>query len=363
MREAIFQIWLNRDYTKYAQVKDKEMSLANWSPADEMRLYVRKDIAAKVWNLGVPGQDISELTADPYEGKEKTLTAERTVEQLSLSDPRNVAAAGDGSIYLADTGNNRVIHLSPEGDVLHTWGVSSGSEGESSGTIRFNEPWGIAVGPGGSVYVADTWNHRIQKFTAEGDFLLSWGQFGQQETPDTFWGPRDVAVDTDGHVYVSDTGNKRIAIFDENGEFLKEFGGAGLGEGQLDEPVGLALDENGNLYVADTWNQRVQVFEEDGNGIASVYKREWEIDGWYGQSLDNKPYLTVAEDLVFISDPEASRILAFSTEGEFLYYWGTFGAGKSQFSLPTGLAADSEGGLWVSDTKNNRLMYFLPPEE
>jgi sugar lactone lactonase YvrE len=170
-------------------------------------------------------------------------------------------------------------------------------------------------------------------------------------------------VDTDGHVYVSDTGNKRIAIFDENGEFLQEFGGAGLGEGQLDEPVGLALDENGNLYVADTWNQRVQVFEEDGNGIASVYKREWEIDGWYGQSLDNKPYLTVAEDLVFISDPEASRILAFSTEGEFLYYWGTFGAGENQFSLATGLAADNEGGLWVSDTKNNRLMYFLPPEE
>ncbi len=363
MREAIFQIWLNRDYTKYGKIKDRDMSLANWSPADEMRLYVRKDIAAKVWNYGFTEQEISEIIADPYEGKEKTLAPERVIGQLSLNMPRNVAAAQDGTIFIADTNNHRVLHLSPEGEVLHTWGSFSGAEGESEGSVTFNEPWGITVGPEGNVYVADTWNHRVQKFSPEGDLLLSWGQFGQQESPSSFWGPRDVAVDKAGHVYVTDTGNKRVAIFNEEGEFLQEFGGAGLGEGQLDEPVGLALDEDGNLYVADTWNQRVQVFGKDENGIARVYLREWDIDGWYGQSLDNKPYLSVAGDQVYISDPEGSRVLVFSTQGEFQYYWGTFGTGENQFNLPTGLAADPEGGLWVSDTKNNRVLYFIPPAE
>lgn len=363
MRKAIFQIWLNRDYTKYAQIKGTDMSLANWSPADEMRLYIRKDIAAKVWNYGLSDQEISEIIADPYEGKERSLAPEMVITKLDLNMPRNVAAAPDGSIYIADTNNHRVLHLSPEGDVLQTWGSFSGAESDSPEPITFNEPWGITVGPEGNVYVADTWNHRVLKFSAEGELLSSWGQFGQQETSDAFWGPRDIAVDQAGHVYVSDTGNKRVAIFNDQGEFLHQFGGAGLGEGQLDEPVGLAIDEEGNLYVADTWNQRVQVFGKDEQGIATVYLREWDIDGWYGQSLDNKPYLTIAGDQVFISDPEGSRILVFSTQGDFQFYWGTFGTDENQFNLPTGLAADPESGLWISDTKNNRILHFILPAE
>ncbi len=84
----------------------------------------------------------------------------------------------------------------------------------------FNEPWGIAVGPDGSVYVTDTWNHRIEKFTAAGKFITAWGIFGQGETPDSFYGPRGLAVDAEGRVYVTDTGNKRIVVFDSNGNFI-----------------------------------------------------------------------------------------------------------------------------------------------
>lgn len=362
MREAIFQIWLNRDYTKYGQLKDRDMSLANWEPSRRMRLYIRKDIAAKVWNYGTVEQDISTFIDDPYEGSEITLSAERIINQLPLAMPRDIAAAPDGTLYMVDTGNHRVLHLSPEGEVLHSWGSFSGTTAETAPEGTFNEPWGIAIGPGGNIYVADTWNHRVQKFTPQGTFITSWGQHGQQGAPNTFWGPRDIASDQHGHVYVSDTGNKRIAIFNQRGEFLDQFGGAGGEPGQLDEPVGIAVDDAGNLYVADTWNQRVQVFGPDENELAKVYQKEWDISGWFGQSLDNKPFLSVSNDKVFASDPEASRILVFTTEGEFLYTWGTSGAGPNQFELPTGLAGDPQGRIWVSDTKNNRLMRFLPPE-
>jgi len=363
MREAIFHIWLNRDYTKYANLKNQDMSLENWSPADEMRLYVRKDVAARVWNYGSFEQSVDELSADPYQGKEQTLTADFVINQPALNNPRNLALAPDGSLFALDTGNHQVLHYSPSGELLNSWGSFSGTENETIPTGTFNEPWGIDVGPEGNVYVADTWNHRIQKFTPQGDFLLSWGHFGQRETPDAFWGPRDVAVDPNGHVYVTDTGNKRIAIFDADGKFVDEFGEAGLGDGQFDEPVGLAVDESGNLYVADTWNQRVQVFTPDEQGIARNFMTSWDVAGWYGQSLDNKPYLTAAGGQVYVTDPEGTRILVFSTQGEIQYYWGTFGTGQDQFNLPTGITVSQEDGLWVSDTKNNRLMHFTLPAE
>ena len=169
-------------------------------------------------------------------------------------------------------------------------------------------------------------------------------------------------MDQSGNVYVSDTGNKRIVVFDSQGGFITEFGEVGFGDGQFDEPSGLALDSAGNLYVADTWNQRIQVFSPDSNGIAQYFQNKWDVEGWYGQSLDNKPYLAVGLDgNIYASDPELSRIIIFSPEGEVLAAWGTEGFDSFNLNFPTGLTVDSNGGVWVSDTKNNRLQYFINP--
>ncbi len=361
MRKAIFDIWLHRDYTKYAEVTGRNMSLATWSPADQMRLYIRKDVANKVWNYGTPDLDFTELTADPYEGNVINRQPEISLDSLNLNTPRNLAAAPDGTLYVLDTNNHRVLHIDTSGQILNSWGEFSGNEadGDFIPEGAFNEPWGIDIGPDGSVYVADTWNHRIQKFSSQGEFLTAWGQFGQRETPYSMWGPRDVAVDPQGHVYVTDTGNKRILVFDESGDFLAEFGEVGLGDGQFDEPSGLALDQDGNLYVADTWNQRIQVFAPNLNGIAQTFLRKWDLAAWYGQSLDNKPYLTFAGDgNLYVSDPELSRILVFTPEGDFLAAWGAADEEAGLMSYPTGLDADLQGGIWVSDTRNNRVIRF-----
>ncbi|MEJ2447252.1 MAG: TIGR03663 family protein [Anaerolineales bacterium] len=361
IREGIFKIWLLRDYQKYAQATNKTITLSNWSPADDMRLYVRKDVAAQVWNYGSLDLAFAEVT-DPYEGKELTLEAQISLENLNLASPRNLEVAPDGTLYVLDTGNNRVLHLSPDGALLNSWGEFGSLEAGTADPGSFNEPWGISIDRDGNIYVADTWNHRIQKFNSDGEYLLSWGYFGQREAPESFWGPRDVAVDDAGHVYVSDTGNKRIVVFDTEGAFLAEFGDVGFGDGEFDEPSGLALDANGNLYVADTWNQRIQVFAPDISGIAQVFFKKWDVEGWYGQSLDNKPYLTVdAGGYVYASDPELSRIIVFTPDGEVAAVWGSEGDGAENLYFPTGLAADFQGGIWVSDTKNNRIQYFQNP--
>lgn len=252
--------------------------------------------------------------------------------------------------------------MTVDGQLLNTWGEFGSSDGTNSAQGQFNEPWGIAISPDGDVFIADTWNHRIQKFSPEGEFLVSWGHFGQRETPDAFWGPRDVAVDQNGHVYVSDTGNKRIVVFDDQGTFITEYGEVGFGDGQFDEPSGLALDLSGNLYVADTWNQRIQVFSPDINGVAQYFLNKWDVEGWYGQSLDNKPYITVGVDgLIYASDPELSRIIVFTPLGEVVAAWGSEGIDPTNLYFPTGISAADDGGIWVCDTKNNRIQYFNNP--
>jgi uncharacterized protein (TIGR03663 family) len=363
MRSALFQIWLNRDYTKYGEVLSRDMSLTNWSPAARMRLYIRKDITSQLWNYGsvpVPVEEIS----DPFDGKIVQLTAETIIgsagtEPGQFQRARDVAVAPDGTIYVADSENNRIQHINSAGETLQVWGTFGDSTIEVAPGGTFNQPWGIAVGPDGTVFVADTWNHRIQTFTPQGEFIKQWGYFGQAEQPEAFWGPRDLAVDDSGRVFVTDTGNKRVVVFSTDGEYITQFGGAGMGPGQLDEPVGIAVDPAGLVYVADTWNQRIQVFRADEAGVYTVL-RSWELQAWYGQSLENKPFLSVDRDgNLFVSDPEGYRILQYSPVGDPIRSWGDFGSESFQFGMPNGLAAAADGSLWVADSGNNRIMKFM----
>lgn len=365
MRAAVFQIWLNRDYSLYGQVTSKDFSLPNWSPSARMRLYIRKDIVGQLWNYGA-APSTEPILADPYEGKEANLVADQIIggpgsEPGQFQRPRGIAAAADGSLYVADTDNHRIQHFAPDGSVLDVWGsFGDVTTGQVPGGV-FNQPWGISVGPDGSVYVADTWNHRIQKFNPEGQLITMWGYFGQAEQPEALWGPRDVHVDSEGRVFVTDTGNKRVVVFDENGQFITQFGSAGLAPGQFDEPVGITMDAEGRVFVADTWNQRVQEFiqAEDGSFQPS---NNWEVVAWFGQSLDNKPYLSVDDrGHIFVTDPEGNRVLQFTRSGEIVRYWGDFGTGPDKFALVGAVAVDPRGGVWVSDAGNSRLMHFSIP--
>jgi len=367
-RGALWDIWLNRDYTAYGELTSADYSLEDWNPSDRMKLYLRSDIAALVWDYGITPAALEPVEfVDPYADGMIDLPATAVLGSSGsgpgqFSRPRGVAVAADGSLYVADTMNHRIQHLSPQGELLDEWGGFSGGTEEvapaPNGT--FNDPWGVAVAPDGTVYVADTWNHRVQHFTAQGEFLGSFGFFGQAESADAFWGPRAVAVDAEGRVYVADTGNKRVAVFDEQGRALGSFGGFGLQLGGMDEPVGLGLGLDGSIFVADTWNQRVQVFEEIGEGEYTAVAG-WDVQGWFGQSLDNKPYLAVGpEGEVCVSDPEGYRVLCFQPDGEFRMGWGGFGAENSQFGLVGGIAFDPQGGVWVVDTGNDRLLRFEP---
>ena len=371
IRAGIFDIWFDRDYTRYAQaVGSSTMTLTTWQPSDQMKLFVRKDVASKIWNYGV-GPSEATFTTDPYEGGMISLSADLIFGSerypRGLSAPRSIARGINADFYIADSRNHRILHIASDGSLLHEWGSFADAFTGDAPIGAFNEPWGVAVGPDGSVYVSDTWNHRIQKFTADGQPIMMWGQYGQptpgvSESLSSFWGPRGIAVDARGNVLVADTGNKRIVVFDKDGNYIAEFGSAGFDPGQFDEPVGVAVAPDGTIYVTDTWNQRVQAFTPSEDGKFYFPTLQWDVNGWFGQSLDNKPFIAVGADRhVFVTDPEGYRVIEFTAEGQFVRTWGDFGNEPAEIGLAAGITVDQLGFVWVTDAGNNRILRYRLP--
>ena len=127
--------------------------------------------------------------------------------------PRDIDVDSDGNIYVADTDNHRIQKFTPDGKFLMKWGIEGSDDGE------FDGPCGIAISLLGNVYVADTGNHRIQKFTPDGKFLMKWGTEGNGRGEFHF--SHGLDVDVFGRVYVADAGNRRIQQFNSEGVFLK----------------------------------------------------------------------------------------------------------------------------------------------
>ena len=126
---------------------------------------------------------------------------------------------------------------------------------------RLEQPWyfasplGLAITSDGSIYVADSFNDRIQQFTGQGGFIRKWGRQGLEEGQ--FLSPDDVVVALDGSVYVVESGNSRIQQFNAEGDFIRTWGSFGSGDGQFESPQGIAVAPDDSIYVADTSNYRI----------------------------------------------------------------------------------------------------------
>ncbi|MFZ2487651.1 MAG: flippase activity-associated protein Agl23 [Anaerolineae bacterium] len=366
-----------------------------WPLVHRYSLFVRKDLAGQLWDFGLQPATAAPQ-ADPYEqgfregyASQQIIGVGPGLETGQLSFPRNVAVAADGTVYVADSGNHRIQAFTRDGVALRAWGTScelyaDGTPGcvdpDGNGPLQLGdgqmrEPWGIAIGPDGNVYVADTWNHRIDVFDAQGNFLRKWGSFATTNgeavgSPGGFWGPRAVAIDAAGNVYVTDTGNKRVQIFDAAGNFLGQLGGGGVTEGRFDEPVGLAIAPRadgaagGMLFVADTWNRRIQKFNvtfDAANAPMITFVKAWTVEGWASQSVVNKPFLAVdSTGMVYATDPELYRVLAFDSEGTFQATFGVYGTDMQSMALPGGIAIGPNDAVYLADADNHRIMVFPP---
>jgi uncharacterized protein (TIGR03663 family) len=364
-RAALWDIWYDRDFRRYDELTGKTHTLDQWPLRSDYRLYVRRDVATQMWDLSTTGP-VEIGSVDPYAEGWQDLAARQVFgspgsEPGQFQSPHGIEVGPDGFIYVADSGNYRIQKWTAEGQFMAAWGRQSMLETEGGIPQGFNEPWDVAVAADGTIYVADTWNHRIHKLDAEGNLITTWGLFGQYGPGDTggqgaFYGPRGVSVDPGGRVYVADTGNKRIQVFEPEGQFSFQWGGGGVLEGYLDEPVGVAVGPDDAIYVADTWNRRVQVFDAGG-----AFLRQWPITGWDTGLPDEKPYLAAdAEGYVYVTDPGHYRVLVFDGLGNYLLSFGQYGFDERSFALPSGVAVGADGSIYIADAHGSRVLVFPP---
>ena len=208
-----------------------------------------------------------------------------------------------GNVYVADVGNCRIQKFSSSGNFLLEWGSYG------SGDDQFVSPRGVVVDVVGNVYVVDKSNNRIQKFTSSGIFLIKWGSYGTEGFPwdmsPLFKYPEGIGVDSVGNVYVADTGNHRIQKFTPNGVLIQKWGCYGTNKGEFYDPRDVALGRFDSLYVVDSGialgdqpNYSIQQFSLDGTFISefgSYGAGVGECNSAYGVTVDSSGYIYVAD--------------------------------------------------------------------
>jgi phospholipase C len=268
----------------------------------------------------------------------------------------------------------------------------------SIGQGHLADPYGVAVAPDGSLWVADRGRSLVDHFSADGEFLGSIGA-GRLSQPD------GVAVDSAGDVWVADTGQDQIAEFSPAGQELQSFGSAGSGNGQLDQPQGLAFDSSGDVWIADQDNNRVEEFSGTGaylgqQPVATPFSiaidaagnlwvsspsyadgnAVWEINpslpasdnpvSYYGATqasygaFSNTAGIALGQDgRIYVVQPDYGFVTVLNPDGSFYTEFGLRAdpaSGAEDLEFPYGIAVTADGTVYVADSGNGRVIEYSP---
>lgn len=221
-----------------------------------------------------------------------------------------------GKVYVALTGNNQVIRLTPTGAtfVIDTLFNTTGKIGRPDGAAgaangEFNQPYDVAVTSDGQrIYVSDTGNNRVQIFANSGQLLGVIGQAGAQIGQ--FNAPKGITFGTDGNIYVADSGNHRIDLIDVD-TVTATIGQQGNGLMQFQNPVNVSADASA-IYVADLGNNRIVAVNRPDKD-AEQYTVRWISTGVIAlnQASSVTAAGTLIEDRIYIADTGNNQIQRF----------------------------------------------------
>lgn len=175
--------------------------------------------------------------------------------EFELHSANGVAVSKGGTVYVCDLGNNRIQMLNTDLQFLGNFSLADPEYGSGS----LNHPSGIAINSEGNIFVADMMSHCVQVFTPEGKFLTRIGKQGHTEG--CLISPMSITIDKDDCIYVGD-GMSCITTFNKNGIFMRRFGGSGMELGKFGLIRDIFLDINKmKLYICEWQTNRLQVFQ------------------------------------------------------------------------------------------------------
>jgi sugar lactone lactonase YvrE len=305
-----------------------------------------------------------------------------------FGDPFGVAVARDGSVYVADAGeSNRVRKISPRGEVSTLAGGGEGFADGAGAAAEFDTPSALALDGEGNVFVADTGNNRVRKVTPDGRVTTVAGDgragFRDGAAADAeFDSPVGVAVDKDGNVFVADTYNDRVRVVTKDGA-VKTVAGAGrpgysdgdAASALFDTPCAVAVNEAGDVLVADTGNGRLRKITKDGqvstlnlfDATAATNATPAPTDASSNSALPNDAAPNASASPVTRQSNGAqsadANTAANTSSTQNANPSATPGANTAaplQLSKPVGLALTRDGFIYVTELDRARVVQVAP---
>ena len=306
----------------------------------------------------------------------------------SVSSAGQVSTIEIGTVTISAVLNgitaNVTLQITPRPPALSLLAGNPFGPGDVDGTgaaAAFYQPVGVATDSAGNVYATDSGNHTIRKITAQGVVTTLAGSPGVAGSADgqgqaaQFYSPSGLAADSVGNLYVSDSGNNEIRKITPQGQVTTIAGRAGAcgsidGSGVAAEfcgPAGITVDAAGDLYVSDSGNSTIRQISAAGvvSTLAGTAGVSGTADG-PGQAAQFYLPSGLATDNagnVYVADSGNNTIRKITAAGVVATFAGTVGiqgsadglAAQAAFSYPTGVAADVAGNLYVTDSGNNTI--------
>ncbi len=315
-----------------------------------------------------------------------------------LFAPQGVRMDGNGNIFIADTENSSVRRIAKDGTISTIAGNGKrqfGGDGGPASLASLDDPASVRPDAAGNLYIADSDNEAVRKVAPDGTISTVAGNGFQGYSGDnglatnaTLNTPEDMALDNSGNLYISDFGNQRIRRVSPNGTITtvagngqaKYAGDGGLAtQASLNGPRGLAFDPAGNLYIADYYNARIRRLSfSDGTmstiagggtrvfTTGSIPATQAALAGPTGIVIDGSGNVYFADALqsrIYVVSAATSNLSIVAGNGNYGFSGDGGPATLAQFDGPYGLALDTAGNLMIADSFNNRIREILvsPP--
>jgi DNA-binding beta-propeller fold protein YncE len=267
-----------------------------------------------------------------------------------LSQPLGIDIDPDGNLYIADTGNNRILKCNQRGEMLREVG------GFGFDKEQFDRPADVWAGNGLDVFVVDYNNQRLERYDKDLNYIAPYYSDELQDESLQFGYPTAVGFSPNGEIFLADHEFNRVLRIDSFGKPKASFGDFNWGEGRLSRPAKILLTARREIFVSDSTAEAIVEFDYYGNFVRR-----------FGEGILRDPAGMAeqraksggqrASDFLFVADQGNHRIVCFSAEGEKIFAFGMRGRAPEQLLSPADVAVSGNRVL-VLDTGNNRVQVF-----